>query len=96
MHRYFSTALCIAALVLPAAQAAEVAAPPAAADARAQVPEAKYNSAFSGYQPFREQKLAPWRALNDEAHRAGGHIGIFGNAPGARAAPAPHPPEHSK
>ena len=100
-HR--STALLLAAACLPlAAHAAERAAPPTAAtvtDAKARVPEARYQPPFSDYQPFREQKLAPWRGLNNEVHEAGGHIGIFG---GARTTPAPppasplHPPEHKK
>ena len=108
MYRYLTCALWFAALALPAipvhAQARPAVPSPAssaplAASADARVPETKYDSAFTGYQPFREQKLAPWRELNDEAHKAGGHIGIFGGA-GVRAAPAsapaPHPPEHKK
>ena len=78
---------------MPAAHAADRAAPPAA-DANARVPETKYNSAFTGYRPYREQQLAPWRELNDEVHKAGGHIGIVGGAAGKPA--AAHPPEHKK
>ena len=103
MYRYFFHAVWLAA-ALPIAHAAEPAkAPPpqpAAIEASARVPATKYDSAFTGYRPYREQSLAPWRALNDEVHQAGGHIGIFGNAPGARPAPASatgtHPPEHKK
>ena len=96
MHRHLTIALCIVALALPAAHAAEPIATPPAADANARVPETQYRSAFTGYQPFREQKLAPWRELNDEVHKAGGHIGIFGGGAGTRAAPPAQPPEHKK
>jgi len=68
-------------------------APTSATSADARVPETKYDSAFTGYQLFREQKLAPWRELNDEAHKAGGHIGTFGDARGTTTT---YPPEHKK
>ena len=48
-----------------------------AADPAAQVPQASYRSAFEGFVPYREQPLAPWRELNDEVARIGGHVGIF-------------------
>lgn len=48
------------------------------ADPRAEVPPTHYQSAFAGYQSFRDEKLAPWREVNDEAARIGGHTGIFG------------------
>ena len=107
MYRYLTVALAYPALALPAFHANAQQRPPVppsasvAADVNARVPEAKYDSAFTGYQPFREQKLAPWRELNDDVHKAGGHIGIFrgssvGNAGGTRAAPPAHPPEHKK
>ena len=112
MFRYLHYAVWLAA-VWPMAHAAEpakdlavkMAAPPrpAATEASAPVPATPYNSAFTGYQPYREQNLAPWRALNDEVHKAGGHIGIFGgaagNAPGTRSpasATSAHPAEHKK
>ena len=107
MYRYLTVALAYSALALPAFHAnaqQPPAVPPAVASADARVPEAKYDSAFTGYQPFREQKLAPWRELNDDVHKAGGHIGIFrgssvgnaGSAVGTRTAPPAHPPEHKK
>lgn len=40
-------------------------------------PSPEYASAFDGYRPFRDEKLLPWREVNDEAARVGGHIGIF-------------------
>jgi hypothetical protein len=92
MYRLWVIAIALAA---PAAHAAEAATPatPQATDAKARVPQHTYHSAFGGYQPFREQKLAPWRELNDEVHKAGGHIGIVGGATGK---PAAHPPGHKK
>ncbi|MBM3343425.1 MAG: hypothetical protein FJY56_15150 [Betaproteobacteria bacterium] len=90
-------ALCAAAWAAPMAHAAQPApAAPATAptEAGARVPPIHYDSAFSGYQSHREQKLAPWREANDEVHRAGGHIGIFGGAAGKPA--AQHPPGHKK
>ncbi len=71
--------------------------PALVSDPAARVPDVRYQSAFDGYQPYREQKLAPWRELNDEVHKAGGHIGIVGGASGATGKPAaPHPPGHKK
>jgi hypothetical protein len=97
MHHHLSTALCIAMLALPAAQAAEsVTALQSAADPSAAVPATPYNSAFAGYQSFREQAPAPWREVNDTVHKVGGHNGIFGGAARAPAAPAQHPQEHRK
>lgn len=108
MYRYLTCALWFAALAMPAIPAhaqqrpaglSSASSAPSAAKADARVPETKYDSAFAGYQPFREQKLAPWREVNDEVHKAGGHIGIFGGADVRAAptsAPAPHSPEHKK
>ncbi len=73
------------------------------ADPALPVPAARYDSPYSGYQRFEEQKPASWRALNDEVERLGGHEGhIKGSAPNepprapaareaARAAPSPAP-----
>jgi len=100
MHRFLFIAALAAALAWPAAHAAEaVAAPSTAADATARVPEARYDSAFIGFQGYREQQPAPWREVNDEAHKAGGHIGIFGGAHGqhgAKPASASPQPENKK
>ena len=60
-------------------------------DSSALVPAVKYQSAFTGYVPFRDEKLAPWREVNDEAARIGGHIGIFGGAAGHGAPGATKP-----
>ena len=42
----------------------------------------QYDSAFTAYQPYREQPVADWRAVNEEVGRIGGHIGIVGGASG--------------
>ncbi|RPJ47097.1 MAG: hypothetical protein EHM16_07295 [Betaproteobacteria bacterium] len=48
------------------------------ADPRAAVPAPAYTSAFAGYRPLRDEPLAPWRDVNDEVARIGGHLGMFG------------------
>jgi hypothetical protein len=70
------------------------------ADPAAKVPAMKYESAFAGYAPYREEKLAPWREVNDEVGRIKGHVGIFGGHGGhgsggqaGRAKPVPGQPE---
>jgi len=68
---------------------------PNPADVNARAPAIKYESAFAGYAPYREEKLAPWRDVNDEVARAGGHIGMFrgaGNAGHGNATPGPVKP----
>ena len=96
MNRIYEIALYFAALVVPVAHAAELTdhKPVSAANADARVPAPKYDSAFTGYQPYRSQALARWHEVNDEVHKAGGHIGIVGGASGAPA--AQHPPEPKK
>ena len=59
--------------------------------AGARVPETKYDSAFRNYAPYREQPLAPWRDVNDEVGRVGGHIGMFGGGHGGHAGGKPSP-----
>lgn len=70
---------------------------PEPANPAAPVPAFKYDSTFAGYRGFREEPLAPWRDVNDEVARAGGHIGIVGGAHGGHASghPAvkPTPPQ---
>lgn len=56
------------------AQQADDARPP---DTRAEAPGVSYRSAFEDYRPFRDQELAPWREVNDEVARVGGHLGIL-------------------
>ena len=66
------------ALALDAAAQALSPTPQQPADPAARVPAVTYQSAFQGYTPWREPKTVPWRVLNDEVGRAGGHGGIFG------------------
>jgi len=91
-------ALCCACAALyfqPAiAQQQQVRANPANPDATA--PSPQYQSSFDGYRPFRDEKLRPWREVNEEVERAGGHLGIFGGGAhaghGATTAPPPARP----
>lgn len=62
------------------ASAQQPAATPHPADPAAPVPATKYESAFTGYRAFREEPVSPWRGVNDEVARAGGHVGIVGGA----------------
>jgi hypothetical protein len=65
------------------------------ADPAVTVPPARYTSAFAGYQPLGDEKTAPWRDVNDEVARVGGHLGIFRNqATGAAPAAAGHAGHH--
>ncbi|MEK6593676.1 MAG: hypothetical protein AABZ67_11415 [Pseudomonadota bacterium] len=68
------------ALTPLAASAQQPMAKPHPADPNAAAPAAQYESAFAGYMPYRDEKLASWRDVNDEAARVGGHLGIFGGA----------------
>jgi hypothetical protein len=84
--------LAIAALA-PLALAQPQAARPQPDDPAARAPAAPYESAFAGYVPYREEKLAPWRDVNDEVGRIGGHVGLFRGAGGQNAAqPGPSTP----
>jgi hypothetical protein len=81
MHfRTFAVLLYVTPVSLAAA------APPNPAQPDAPVPVVKHESGLAGYVPFREEKLASWREVNDEVARAGGHVGIFGGAHGGHAA----------
>ena len=92
MHSKFAALLYCAAALAPIAATAQQR-PPALGptDSAAAVPAVKYESAFTGYMPFRDEKLAPWREVNDEAARVGGHLGIFGGAARHGAAGATKP-----
>jgi len=66
----------------------------------ASVPAVTYRSAFEDYRPYRDQEVAPWRELNEEVARAGGHRGHAKPAPSGQAAeaakpaPQPEPSQH--
>ncbi len=84
-------ALLLASLPVAAQQLATRAAP---TDPAAPVPPVRYESAFAGYAPFRDQAVAPWRELNEEAARIGGHIGIMrGGGHGADQPASGKPPD---
>ena len=91
MHsRTFAVLIYGAVTLAPPAGAAQ----PRPTRPDAPAPAVKCESAFAGYVSFREQKLAPWREVNDEVARAGGHMGIVGGAhgvhdPGMSAAKPP-------
>jgi len=70
------------AVIALAAHAPLAAAQPAAArndpaDPAAPAPAFQYESAFKGYRSYRETPLTPWRDVNDEVARVGGHLGIL-------------------
>ena len=56
------------------AQQAEGTAP---RESATKAPGLTYRSAFEDYRPFRDQQLAPWREVNDDVARVGGHLGIL-------------------
>lgn len=62
---------------MPLATAALAAAPPDPANPDAFAPSFSHESALTGYRGFREAPLVPWRDVNDEVARVGGHLGIF-------------------
>jgi len=76
MNPYIVLATFVA--LAPPALAQTHSTPPHPGDPAAKVPALKYESAFTGYSPFREEKLVPWREVNDEVGKVRGHVGIFG------------------
>ena len=85
-------AFAVLAALAPHAAAQQPVAAPHPADPAAPAPAVKYESAFTGYRGFREEPLAPWRAVNDEVARVGGHLGIVGGAGLGAGKPAPKAP----
>ena len=84
--------------IIPLAAAASgTAAQQQATDPAAKAPAIRYESAFGDYRPHRDEKLAPWREVNDEVGRIGGHVGLFrgagGKHPGSSRPAAGQPPE---
>lgn len=88
------------AVIAFAAHAPLAAAEPAAArtdpaNPEAPVPAIRYDSAFDGYRSYRQTPLAPWRDVNDEVARVGGHPGILragrdaGSSASGEAQPSP-------
>jgi len=72
-NKYFL--IVAAAVIMPAA--AQQTGRPLPSDPAAAVPPARYESAFGAYVPHSEPKIAPWRNVNDEAARIGGHAGVL-------------------
>lgn len=54
-------------------------------DATAPVPPRRQASAFADYQPFREQKVAPWKQVMDEVAGVAGAAGHAGHSATATA-----------
>jgi len=89
MKPYLALAVIAALAPQAAAQQASKSDP---ADPAAPAPALRYESAFTGYRGFREEPIAPWRGVNDDVARTGGHIGILRGAHGGHAAPKPAAP----
>ena len=88
MHwKFLFAALLLAALPAIAQQRT-----PAATDAQASVPPLRFESVFTGYKPYQEPQIAPWRDVNDEVGRIGGHLGIMRGAGADQRDPAQKPP----
>lgn len=88
MKALIAIAACAALAPLAAAQQQPQ---PNPADPAVRVPPVTYESAFAGYVSYREQDVAPWRDVNDEVARTGGHAGIFKAAGQSGHAPAKPP-----
>ncbi len=86
---------CLAALLAATAAAAQQAKPAHPADPAAPAPAVGHDSAFAGYNKFRDEKLSDWRNVNDEVGRVGGHVGILRGDKGAAGAPKA-PGAHTK
>ncbi|MDH3319346.1 MAG: hypothetical protein OEO84_06605 [Betaproteobacteria bacterium] len=55
---------------------AQTGARPDPADPQARTPAPVYRSAFEGYRRLEDGQRPSWREANEEAARAGGHVGI--------------------
>lgn len=71
---------CACAVLWGLPAAAQQRPPASPADPQTKVAPPQYQSAFTGYRPLRDEKPAPWREVNDEVARVGGHLGIVGGA----------------
>ena len=73
------------------AVAAQGAAKPDPASPSLAGPTLEYRSVFADYRPYTDEKLAPWRDVNDNVSGIGGHAGVTGQrkppaiTPGAAA-----------
>jgi hypothetical protein len=82
-----TTVVC-AVLLGPLAAFAQTAARPDPSDPRLSAPPPAAESAFAGYRSFRDEPLAPWREVNDEVSRVGGHAGVLRADEAAEKQPA--------
>lgn len=57
--------ICIALAALAAGVVTAQERRPDPAEAKAKVPPVEYRSAFEGYRPYAEEKVAPWRESNE-------------------------------
>ncbi len=74
MHRLLALAILASAFITGGVHAQSRSMPD---DATAPVAPNAYESAFKGYQPYRDESLAPWREVNDTARQVGGHVGVL-------------------
>jgi len=94
--------LAWALLLGPLAAFAQTGARPDPTDPRLSVPAPAADSAVAGYRSFRDEPLTPWREVNDEVRRLGGHAGHvrdaepIGPAADKPAAPAPSAPRSAE
>jgi hypothetical protein len=80
MHRTVAVPAAFVVAISTAYGAQSASLPAEPTNAAVAVPEPKYDSAFTAYQPYREPAVVDWRALNDEVGAIGGHVGIFKGA----------------
>lgn len=77
-----------ALLAGPLAAFAQTGARPDPTDPRLSTPAPAAESAFAGYRSYRDEPLAPWREVNDEVSRVGGHVGVLRADEAAEKQPA--------
>lgn len=51
---------------------------PSVKPAAGSTPTTPYQSAYTGYVPYRDEVIAPWREINADVARIGGHKGVVG------------------
>ncbi len=69
--RAFAAAAAALALAAPAGAQPG----PRPDDPAVKTPPSAQTSAFEGYRRFRDEEMVPWREVNDEVGRLGGHSG---------------------
>ena len=85
-------AACGVLVSIPTPSAAQTTAQTAAPSASSEPAPLKYESTFTGYQNYRDEKRADWRELNDTVRALGGHAGhVRSGVSGAASAPAAAP-----